>query len=253
MDTPLHAGALALAGVLAALPALASSTIQPPEPYAFDPINLRMTVDSCTFAPESAVVRAGASGNVIRVIHFPRQCVLPGEPLVVDIRLGSLPPGDWAVEVYEGADPLLPYTERIPFTVSDRPEILIAPRPPRPLTDYSGMWYGPAESGWGLSFHQSPTNVVFAGWYVYDVAGKPTWYTIQVGQWTSSTRWTGPVYLTSGPPFFAPVFDPAQVTVAPVGEAAIDFTQRPGEEGWATFTYSIGGAQGTKRITRLLF
>jgi hypothetical protein len=251
MHSPFRAAALVLAGALASLPALASPRLSPAEPYAFDPVNLRMTVDSCAFAPESVSVTA--SGSVIRVAHRLNQCLQPGEPRVVDIRLGSLPLGDWSVQVHPDGDPSSPPAERIAFTVRERPEILIAPPPPRPLTDYSGMWYRPAESGWGLSFHQSSTHVVFAAWYVYDAAGNPTWYTIQLGRWTSSTRWAGTVYRTSGPPLHAPVFDPAQVAIASAGEAAIDFTQAPGEEGWASFTYSVDGVQATRRITRLAF
>lgn len=246
-----HAWALALAGTLAALPALAASGIHPEQPYAFDSVNLRMSVDSCAFAPET--VSVSAAGGTFRVVHRPNQCLLPGEPRIVDVLLGSLPAGNWVVEVFPTADAFTPAVERIAFTVRERPEILVFPPPPRPLTDYSGLWYRPAESGWGLSFHQSSTRVVFAAWYVYDAAGAATWYTIEGGRWTDATHWEGTVYRTAGPPFFAPVFDPAQVTRQPSGQAAIDFTQRPGEEDFATFTYTVNGQPGSKRITRARF
>ncbi len=251
MSTRIHAPALALAGALACLPAHSSSRISPPEPSEFDLVNLRMTVDSCAFAPETVSVSSG--GGTIRVAHRPRQCLLPGEPRIVDIRLGALPIGDWRVEVHPDGDPAGPVEERIDFSVRGRPQIAVFPPPPRPLTDYSGQWYRPAEAGWGLTVDQSPTNVVFAAWYVYDAAGSPTWYTIQGGQWTSAATWSGTVYRTSGPPFFGADFDPARVAVTPAGQAALDFTQRPGEEGFATLTYTVGGTQGTKRITRLAF
>lgn len=251
MDRPFRAAALALAACLAALPASASSKLSPAEPYAFEPVNLRMAVDSCAFAPET--VSVSATGSEIRVVHRPNQCLLPGEPRVVDILLGSLPAGNWAVSVFPTADAFTPAVERIAFTVRERPEILVFPPPPRPLTDYSGMWFRPPESGWGLSFHQSSTRAVFAAWYVYDATGNPTWYTIEGGRWTGAAQWEGTVYRTSGPPFFAPAFDPAQVARQPAGQAAIDFTQRPGEEDYATFTYAVGGWQGTKRITRHRF
>lgn len=249
-----HASRLAALAALcaaAALPALAASQVTPAQPYEFDLVNLRMTVDSCTFVPHTVSVTA--SGSTIRVAHRPNNCLLPGEPQVVDIRLGALPVGNWRVDVHADGDPRGPASESIAFFVSSRPQIAIFPPPPRPLTDYSGQWFRPAESGWGISFHQSPTDVVFAPWYVYDAAGVPTWYVIQDGHWQNSTRYSGKVYRTAGPPFFAPAFDPSQVTRTPVGQAAFDFTQAPGETGWATFSFVVNGLAGSKRITRLLF
>jgi hypothetical protein len=41
------------------------------------------------------------------------------------------------------------------------------------------------------------------------------------------------------------------VATQPAGEASLDFTQRPGEEGFATFAYTVDGQSGSKRITRL--
>jgi hypothetical protein len=245
------ASAFAIAGSLLSLPSLAASQISPANPAEFDPVNLRMTVDSCAFAADSVSVTA--AGNTFRVAHRMNACFAPGEPRVVDIRLGTLPVGNWNVEVYPGGDPTAPPSERISFSVSGRPQIAIFPPPPRPLTDYSGQWYKPTESGWGLSIHQSPTNIVFAAWYVYSPTGVPVWYTLQSGQWTSSTKWSGKVYATMGPPFFAPTFDPTQVVIAEAGVATLDFEQRPGEEGYATLSYTVGNNTGSKRITRLQF
>jgi len=252
MSTRIHAAALALAAALACLPAHSSMQISPLEPYEFDLVNLRMTVDSCAFEPETVSVSSAA--GTIRVAHRPRNCLVPGEPRVVDIRLGTLPIGDWRVEIHPDGDPSGPYEERIFFSVRGRPQIAVFPPPPRPLTDYSGPWFRPAESGWGLSFHQSPTNVVFVAWYVYDADGTPSWYVIQDGRWTTSTRWAGKVHRTFGPPYFpGPGFDPAQVVLAVVGEAAFEYQQKPGEEGIATFSYEVNGQTGSKRITRLPF
>lgn len=242
-----------LACLAAASPALADSRLVPEQPYAFDPVNLRMTVDSCIFA-EDAVTVAYAQG-AIEVRLRQNNCLVPGPPRIVDIRLGSLAPGAWRVIVRPAnGDIVLPPSETIDFQVLERPAIAVFPPPPRPLADHSGQWYRPAESGWGLSFHQSATHVAFAAWYVYDAAGTPIWFTIQQGRWENATRWTGAVYRTSGPPFFAPVFDPAGVSIAPVGQATLDFEQQAGEEGYATFTYGVTGlGTGTKRITRLAF
>lgn len=246
----LPAATLAFAFALPAT-AFAASSIDPAQPYAFDPVNLRMTVDSCAFAPEA--VNVGVKDHVIEVRTRLNRCLLPGEPRVVDIRVGSLPPGAWRVNLLELDGDVVRVVDAHAFEVRTRPEIAVYPPPPKPLTDYSGHWYRPPESGWGLSLHQSPTHVVFAAWYVYDDSGNPAWYVIQDGRWVDAMRWSGTVIRTSGPPFFAPAFDPARVTRADAGTATFDFTQRPGEEGWASFSYTVDGRSGAKRITRLQF
>jgi hypothetical protein len=68
---------LTLAGACAAVPAFTASQISPQEPYAFDPVNLRMTMDSCAFAPET--VNVSAAGSVIRVAHRLNNCFVAGE------------------------------------------------------------------------------------------------------------------------------------------------------------------------------
>jgi hypothetical protein len=241
---------LALLIALVAFP-VAASRIVPSEPSAFDPINLRMTVDSCTFVP--GTVRVASAGNVLKVTRQLNNCLVPGTPEVVDIRLGTLAPGDYRVEVFgmqstDGA-PL----ETLAFQVRERPEIAIFPPPPRPLTDYTGIWWNPQESGWGLSIHQSSTNVIFGAWFVYNAAGQPEWYTLQGGQWTSSTTWTGTVYRTTGPFFAGPNYDPRLVLIQAAGTATLEFKQTPGTEGIARFTYTVNNVAATKPIQRMVF
>lgn len=241
----------ALAAAFIVPPALAASQVVPRDPHEFDAVNLRLTVDSCAFAPETVAV--SAAGGVIRVAHRSNNCLVAGEQRVVDIRLGTFPAGDWRVELHPDGNPEGPASEQFAFAVRARPQIAVFPPPPRPLTDYSGMWFRPEESGWGISIHQSSANVVFAGWYLYDLgSGKPSWLVILEGRWTSATSWTGTVFRAAGPPLVSvPVYGPARGTAAPVGEATLDFTQRPGEEGLATFTYTVDGIAGSRRITRL--
>jgi len=88
------------------------------------------------------------------------------------------------------------------------------------------------------------------GFFVYDGGNRPEWYSIQGGQWTSSTQWSGTLFRTTGPAFSSS-FDASQVAYSQVGSASLDFTQVPGQEGRARFTYSIGNTSVTKTITRL--
>ncbi len=40
--------------------------------------------------------------------------------------------------------------------------------------NYQGLWFNPAESGWGINFaHQG--DLIFASWFTYDLTGKGTW------------------------------------------------------------------------------
>ena len=243
------AATLALAA--AAPVALAQSRIVPATPTAFERVNLRMNVDSCAFVPASVHVRS--AGNVLKVTHQPNNCLVAGEPRVMDIRLGSLPAGDYRVEVFASRDTDGPPAESLAFSVHEPVEIAVFPPPPRPLTDYTGLWWNPQESGWGLSLHQGATHTVFGAWFVYGANGEPQWFTLQQGQWLDATTWRGSILRTTGPSFAGPDYDPRLVLVLPAGSATLDFTQRPGEEDRARFTYTLNGVATTKFITRMRF
>lgn len=246
----LAAGLAMLAGSLAAQ---AQFAISPAQPAEFDPVVLRMTVDSCVY--DSAFVAVQMDAGVIRVTTAVRQCLLPGPMRVIDVQLGTFPFGSYRVELRHliGGDIVSPVIASIPFNVAARPQIAVFPPPSRPLNNYSGNWYDPRESGWGITLHQSPTRVVFGELLVYGANGAPDWYTFSSGQWKSATRWEGTVYASRGSAFSAPVFDPAQLTVQAVGSVSIEFEQSPGTEGVATLSYNVGAVQVTKRIQRLAF
>jgi len=243
---------LALAAALFALPAIGSQIV-PAQPIAFELVNLRMIVDSCAFVPSS--VRVRAAGNVLRLTQHLNNCFAPGTPELADVRLGSLAPGDYRVEIFASQEADGTPAETLAFTVRERVEIAIFPPPTRPLTDYSGMWWNPNESGWGLSLHQGPaTDALFGAWFIYGAAGQPEWFTLQGGQWVSSTRWTGQVLRTTGPFFAGPGFDPRLVLIQTAGTATLDFKHVIGaEEDTARFTYTVNGQTATKVISRIGF
>jgi hypothetical protein len=227
----------------------AASVIDPAQPSSFDLVNLRMTVDDCVFNP--ATVRVTMAANVFLVRHQPNNCLVAGNTVVMDVRLGSVPAGSYRVDVIPSLNTFLPPFESITFEVRDRPEIAIFPPPARPLTDFSGIWYSPQESGWGVSFHQGGDNVTFAMLFVYGPTGQPDWYSIQGGQWVTSTTWTGTLYHTTGPSLASPVFDPMLVFYASSGGATFDFKQTPGHLGEARFSYTIGNVSATKAVKRM--
>lgn len=238
-----------LAIALAALAFSAgASRIEPPEPIAFEAVNLRMTVDGCAFVPET--VRVRAAGNVLTVTQHLNACFAQGPVEIADVRLGSLAPGEYRVEVYASPEAVGTPVETLAFEVRTRPWIAVFPPPPRPITDYSGMWWTAAESGWGLSLHQSPTDAMFGALFVYGPDREAEWFTLQGGRWESATRWSATLYRTTGPFFAVPVFDPRLVILQAVGVATLDFHQVPGDEGRARFTYGVDGTTVAKVITR---
>jgi len=187
--------------------------------------------------------KVSMAGNVISVLLFSDVDLGVYD---YDVELGRFPAGTYTVQFAGfGVD-----ARDAQFTVAD------APRPPPPnfmmpaipAVNYSDMWWTPSESGWGLTIVQGPTNVLFAVWFVYDASGKPTWYTLQPGQWTSAsfmTIYTGPIYKTNGPYFGGP-FDPAQVGITQVGTGALAF--RHSDSG--TFYYTVEGVTDSKAIMR---
>ena len=228
------------------LPAALAATIVPPEPIPFQPVNLRMTVDGCAFVPQT--VRVRAVGNVLQVTQHQNNCIVPGPVEIVDVRLGSLAVGDYRVELHAGDANAAPI-ETLTFAVRERAEIAVFPPPPRPITDYSGLWGNAAEPGWGLSLHQSATDVMFGALFVYGADGEAEWFTLQGGRWESSTLWTATVYRTTGPFHAAPAFDPRLVLIDAVGAATLDFHD-VASEGRATFTYTVDGQPFTRTIAR---
>ncbi len=242
--------AVALAAATLPVLAGAASTVVPAQPSSFDPVNLRMTVDSCTYVP--ATVRVAAAGTTLRVTQQPNACLVPGTPQRVDVRLGTLAAGDYQVEVFASPAGNGAPTETLRFSVTERAEAAVFPPIPRPLTDYSGVWWSENESGWGLSIHQAPSNVVFGAGFVYAGNNQPLWFTLQGGQWSSATRWTGTLYLTTGPSFSSPDFDPRLVLIQAAGQATLDFTNEP-VNGRASLTYIVNNIPVTKTITRMVF
>jgi len=248
---PVRLAALAAAWLLAGtVHAAAAPQVVPAVPTAFEPVRLRMTVDSCSFEPAS--VRVTAAASVVRVTQQFNLCLAPAPPIVVDVLLGSFPAGDYRLDLYATPQVSGAPAVTLPFSVSDAAQIAIFPGPQRPLDAYTGMWWTGSESGWGLSLYQSPSYALFGVLFVYGTGQDAQWFTLQDGRWTSFTTWTGTVYRTRGP-YYGGAFDPALASIARVGSASIDFIQAPGKEDTAVLRYTIDGAAVTKTITRLRF
>lgn len=227
--------------------ALAQSRIVPPDPVEFERVSLRQTVDSCAF--DESRVRVSMAGDTIVVVEPQNQCLLPGPPEVVDVQLGAFPIGEYRVEVRHAEDQ--PAVERIALTVQGLATIAVFPPPPHPIANYTGLWWDRSEAGWGLSLHQGRAYDLFGALFVYGASGAPEWYTLQSGQWQSSTRWAGDVLRSSGPPWVSATFDAALVAHADVGNVVLDFTMLPGSEDKARLSLTIAGTTVVKTIERI--
>lgn len=164
-----------------------------------------------------------------------------------DVELGRFPTGNYTVQLQD-------------LTGSANAQFTVGPRMPQgptngagggtvPAVNFSGMWWNDLESGWGLSISQGPTNQLFAVWFVYDAAGLPTWYTLELGRWHvtwGATEYSGSVYRYTGP-HFATAFDPNKVVGTPVGTGTLTFW----DAYWGRFDFTIAGTSGSKVITRL--
>jgi hypothetical protein len=159
-----------------------------------------------------------------------------------DVELGHLPTGTYQVE----AQGILGNASAT-FTVG---AAAVPARYPGnvPAVDYTGLWWNPTESGWGLSIHHGPTDLLIAAWYVYGADREPVWYTLQSGEWRTANTFTtfeGPIYRTTGP-WFGGTYLPHAVAVAPVGTGTLSF--RDANSGELRFT--IDGVRHVEPIAR---
>jgi lysyl endopeptidase len=111
---------------------------------------------------------------------------------------------------------------------------------------YTGLWWNPAESGWGLNTtHQG--NILFATLFTYAADGQPMWLVASRLVGTPEFSYSGPLYRTTGPPFFQAPWTP--VTPTQVGTMNIAYNS-PDE---AQLTYTVDGVTVRKRVERQVF
>ena len=111
-------------------------------------------------------------------------------------------------------------------------------------TDYSDMWYLPAEGGWGVNFTQNE-NVIFMTFFLYGPDGKPIWY-VAIAYQDANGNYSGSLYSTVGTYFGAP-WNPASFASTLAGTAS--FTPINAYQGTLSYTLS-GGPTVNKTIVR---
>jgi hypothetical protein len=111
-------------------------------------------------------------------------------------------------------------------------------------TDQSDLYYVAEESGWGIQLVQRG-SVIFATLFVYDQNGNPTWYTATMA-YTANLTWTGTLYTTTNGTYFGSPWNPATLTVTPVG--TMTWSAQTVDTG--TLTYVVNGVPVTKNVIR---
>jgi dienelactone hydrolase len=122
-----------------------------------------------------------------------------------------------------------------------------SPIAPALSTHYQDLWWASpwgSESGWGMNLTQQG-NIIFITWFTYDGFGKPLWLSSTTTA-ISPNRFTGTVYRTTGPPFYSTPFDPAVVSIFPVGAIYVEFLSGD----LATLAYTVNSITQAKTLTR---
>ena len=203
-------------------------------PYTGDPYRVSMSQNKIT-----VMLGEHATGGIIPLCPFaPRE----------EIDVGRLPSGNYTLSVIEAATGIRPGTliDNAPFTVTDARAAKVAPYV---RLDYSGHWWDPNDSGWGLFIWHDARDNVLAAWFTYTPDGKPMWYVFQPTFNTSAATATTPLRQTSRlPGSTSPPPGPTSSTV--VGSASLDFTNfGTADEGKLTYTFT-GGVQQVRNIQR---
>ena len=166
-----------------------------------------------------------------------------------EIDLGRLPAGNYTLTVINAANGNIPSSAEfanVPFSVSDARAAKTAPYV---RLDYSGHWWDPNDSGWGLFIWHDARDNLLAAWFTYAADGKPIWYTFQPKWQTSSATFETALLQTSrAPGATVPPPNPTAFVVA--GAVSLDFTNfGTADEGKLIYTLT-GGAKQVRNIQR---
>jgi lysyl endopeptidase len=116
------------------------------------------------------------------------------------------------------------------------------------VTDYTGAWYDPNESGWGISIIRGDSGAMGIAMYHYAQSHAPIWYLFVNGSFSGST-YSATLYEYTGP-WIGEAYSTSAVSSSAVGQASINFTGATS----AVLNYTITGAgAGTKNISKLIF
>ena len=128
-------------------------------------------------------------------------------------------------------------------------ESALAPAAASSSSNYTGNWWNPGESGWGIYVnHQG--NIAFATLFTYDGNGRPMWAMMSGLLQADGRTYAGDLQQVTGPPFNAQPFTPITgANVFRVGTMSLTFSS----ERSATLSYTYQGIAVSKAIVPLVF
>lgn len=116
---------------------------------------------------------------------------------------------------------------------------------PGPSHDYSGAWYVPAESGWGLTALQyNGGETLFVLFFIYDSAGRGQWYELG-GGWSANDVRSGDMLQSTANQPWGSTFGGRNFSVA--GTGSLTFTSATS----ANLTFTVNGVTRTVALSKL--
>jgi len=113
--------------------------------------------------------------------------------------------------------------------------------------DPTGLWFDPAQPGWGLEVVQQG-DIGFAVIFTYDSSHKPVWYVApNLSGNGAPTVMQGTLYRTAIPNFSGGTFDPRAVGVTAVGNLQISYASA-GAPRLLALGYSVDGVAVSKTL-----
>jgi hypothetical protein len=233
------------------LPGSRQTILSPSKPTSAD--NLKLSTYKCygSGAYKANAYNVSMSQNNI-IVALGETYALP-IPLCAyyspeDLDLGRLPAGSYTLTLVTFIGAVI--VDKAPFTVADA---RVTKAAPYVRVDYSGHWWDPNDSGWGLFIWQdakNPADTIFAAWFSYTPDGKPMWYVFQPTWQTFAATAEAALLQTSRPPG-ATSPPPGSTASNTVGTASLDFTNLTNfgttDEGTLTYTFT----NGTKQVRKI--
>jgi hypothetical protein len=214
--------ALFLAALGGFVPAIAAPlAITPPSPHSLDTVRVLVpSAGTFVYALDRTRVKLASPVNGVNQIQvamaFGAALSPPPPAYTTDVMLGDLPEGAYHVDVVvQGTQPVATLGS-VDFTVTARTD-------DRMRSNLTDLWWNPLESGWGLNIIDHPSGKLFATWFVYDAASRPSWYVAPDISCNGPINCSGDLYRTSGP-MVGDSFDPAAVQRSKVGRVFMQYS-----------------------------
>ena len=224
----------------------------PANPTSADNLKLSLARSCGRVTFPADAYRVSMSNNVITVRLAPYTSIIvptcPPTPRV-EVDIGRLPAGNYSLDVFQLGNASIPeeaVLSNVAVTITEARNLKLAPYV---RLNYSGHWWDPNDSGWGLFIWHDASDHLLAAWFTYGTDGKPIWYVFD-GLWqTPSATRDAPLLQTSRPP--GPIVPPPNPTsVTSVGNARLDFTNLgTADEGKFIYTFT-GGTTQERKIQR---